>query len=67
MSLLIPTTGDIKNIYWYNCTIITLNMLMMGLILVVVVHAKYSRTKMLNRLSLAPFYAILAYITLNLA
>ena len=65
MDYIIIPTGDIKNIYWYSYSIIALTMEMFVLVLMCVVRDKYSRTKMLNCLSLAPLYAILVYFVFN--
>ena len=61
----IPKYCDDKGLcYWYNSIIIALSFAIICLILLMILKAKYSRTKLINRLSLPPLYALLAFIIL---
>ena len=58
----LPTTGDISSIYWYISSVIASSISMVILITCIIVAEWFNRTKLLNRLSNVPYFAILLYI-----
>ena len=54
--------GDKEKIDWFSSNVVALSFTSVIMITFVIVREKYNPTKMLNRLSLVPHYAILLYI-----
>ena len=51
---------------WYCYIIMSLSATQLLVILIVVVRTKFSRTKLVNRLTMVPFYGLIAYTVMLL-
>ena len=57
-----PDDSDLdQNKLWYCYLIMSLSATQLLVILTVVIRTKFSRTKLVNRLTMVPFYSLIAY------